>query len=393
MNKDTDVIKILRFPLAILVVFIHSYIVVDGFHISQVNYCELTGRDIYSLFCISISHVLAQVAVPMFFFISGYLFYLNYQQWNWAKWLEKLKRRSKTLLIPYISWITITVMEIIFISVLAYFVKGKPISQLGEWFQGVGGFGGIYWNDISHIEPFTNVFGWESYMTYPLLMPMWFIRDLMVVVLLSPIIWFLLKRVPRISLLLIGGLWVLGAGTKLPGLSLSSLFMFGLGGAFSLYSKSFVVVFSSINRWLLIAAFSILFISSVVFDGRNTQIGQLCLHFWILFAIPLFVRISNYLLKNRKSVANKMVALSDTSFFIYALHGRHISYIYNLLWIVFGISTIGSSLDGSYIDAHPFIGIISYLLTPIITIIICIVIYRILKRVLPPKIMMILNGR
>lgn len=393
MTNDTEVIKLLRFPLAILVVLIHSYSVVEGYHISQINYFDLAGRDYYSLFCISFSHVLAQVAVPLFFFISGYLFFLNFKQWSWAKWKEKLKRRTKTLLIPYITWITIAVLEKLFTYFAAYIIKGKPISRIGEWFQNVGGFGGIYWNDKSHMDLCTNIFGWESYMTYPLLIPMWFLRDLMVVVLLSPVIYFLLKKIPQISLLLIGCLWVLGAGTKLPGLSFSSLFMFGLGGVFSLYSKSFVVFFKPINRWFLIAVFSMLFVLSVVFDGRSTHIGQLCLHFWILFAIPLFIRISNYILENKKSYANKIAALADTSFFIYAFHGRHISYVFHLLWVLFGIKTIGSSISEGYIDAHPLVGIISYILTPIITVVLCIVIFKILKRILPPKIMMLLNGK
>ena len=69
MNKaDSEVIKIIRFPLAVFVVLIHSFTTVEGFGITSVNYVHLSGADFYSLLGISISRVLAQVAVPFFFF-------------------------------------------------------------------------------------------------------------------------------------------------------------------------------------------------------------------------------------------------------------------------------------------------------------------------------------
>lgn len=393
MNRDTEVIQVLRFPLAILVVFIHSYIAVEGFHISQVHYFELTGRDVYSLICISFSHVLAQVAVPLFFFISGYLFFLKYQQWSWLKWREKLKRRLSTLLVPYITWITIAALITILSYIAAYLLKGKPLSRIGEWYDMIGGVLGIYWYDISHIESFTNIFGWESFMTYPYLMPMWFIRDLMIVVLLTPIIWFLLKRIPYIVLFLLGSFWALGAGTKMPGISLASLFMFSLGGAFSIRGKSFVKILGLINKWLIISLFAILFVASVCLDGRETQIGQICLHFWILSAIPLFVQCSNNVIKKRKPFSDKVAALADSSFFVFAFHGIIISYIYNLLWTILGISTNGNRICGLYIDANPMMGVLSHFLTPIITITLSLVVFRILKLYLPHKVMKLLNGK
>lgn len=234
VRTDSEVIKIVRFPLAVLVVLIHSFATVEGYDITSVDYSNLTGADCYSLLGFSISRVLAQVAVPFFFFISGYLFYLNYNQWNWIKWVEKLKRRTHRLLIPYLAWISIAVFEIVAAYLLLFYLKGKPLDSLVEWYNNIGGLSGIYWNDVSHVETITNIIGWESYMTYPLLMPMWFKRDLMVAVLFSPIVWLALKRIPRVFVVSLGFLWIAGAGTKVPGLSLTSLFMFAWGGTFQL---------------------------------------------------------------------------------------------------------------------------------------------------------------
>lgn len=57
-KSDSEVINFVRFPLAVMVVMLHSYVAVQGFHISQVDYSHLTGTDIYSLVCVTFSHVL-----------------------------------------------------------------------------------------------------------------------------------------------------------------------------------------------------------------------------------------------------------------------------------------------------------------------------------------------
>ena len=48
-----------------------------------------------------ISQKLCVVAVPMFFFLSGFLFFRNYKS---KDYLKKLKKRSKTLLVVDINW-------------------------------------------------------------------------------------------------------------------------------------------------------------------------------------------------------------------------------------------------------------------------------------------------
>ena len=51
-----------------------------------------------------LTHSLPRIAVPMFFFISGY--YAFYKK-DWSQrsiWTVELKKRVKTLLIPYLLW-------------------------------------------------------------------------------------------------------------------------------------------------------------------------------------------------------------------------------------------------------------------------------------------------
>lgn len=49
--------------------------------------------------------VVCNLSVPLFFFISGYLFYTSPCEWNWrGVWWGKMKRRVYTLLVPYLAY-------------------------------------------------------------------------------------------------------------------------------------------------------------------------------------------------------------------------------------------------------------------------------------------------
>ncbi len=232
-EKDSTFINTIRFPLACMVVLLHSYVAVDGYTIhdtwERAQATGLTGSDWYSLTAIAFSHVLTQVAVPMFFFISGYLFYMGLKEWEWQKYGEKIKRRASTLFVPYLSWNTVMALLAIGQMIGGTLLLGKPIERIGSWFQKVGGICGIYRSDQSHLTTSVNIFGQTVHNTFPILMPMWFIRDLIVVVLLAPVLWYLFKKVPFVTLFLFCLGWALSVGTSVPGLGFTSLFLFGWG--------------------------------------------------------------------------------------------------------------------------------------------------------------------
>ena len=89
------------------------------------------------------------------------------------------------------------------VMVLAYFLFGKPLDRIVNWFHEIGGLTGIYWSNQATAVIKENLIGCSVLKTYPLLIPMWFIRDLMVTILLSPVIWWLLRRIPFLTLILL----------------------------------------------------------------------------------------------------------------------------------------------------------------------------------------------
>ena len=86
-------LKILSLIAMVLVVFIHSYI-----ETTTNNTLMSEDRAFLQYF---ISQGVARVAVPIFFTISGYLYFLSYQNTT-NDYIIKTKKRLKTLVLPYL---------------------------------------------------------------------------------------------------------------------------------------------------------------------------------------------------------------------------------------------------------------------------------------------------
>ena len=94
-----DVIRQLRFPMIVLVTFAHSYgEVAEGFSLLSSEW------NTYEFLKLLVSQTLVKVAVPVFFIMSGYLFFANVEKWSLKVYKAKILRRVKTLLIPYLIW-------------------------------------------------------------------------------------------------------------------------------------------------------------------------------------------------------------------------------------------------------------------------------------------------
>lgn len=92
----SKVISFLRFPLIVAVVFIHSEPHIFITH-------DLDNYKIYEIIFFLLSKTVAGAAVPIFFFISGFLFFYH-GDFSASQYIKKCKNRIHTLLIPYIIW-------------------------------------------------------------------------------------------------------------------------------------------------------------------------------------------------------------------------------------------------------------------------------------------------
>ncbi len=122
-DLQSRTIELLRFPLTVFVVFIHS---VGTPPLTLPDYANFGAMDFFNIVRITCSNVLTHTAVPCFFMISGFLYFLNLKQWNLKTYQQKTVRRIHTLLIPYVAWNLLS---------LAVRLGG---CLLGNWIPGMG---------------------------------------------------------------------------------------------------------------------------------------------------------------------------------------------------------------------------------------------------------------
>src|SRR5665647_1106940 len=116
MNKYLSVkLKVVSFLLMIMVVFIHSINISDKIVSGNI----ILAKGYSSFIQTFISDGICLIAVPLFFVISGYLFFLNLEG-TLDEFHTKYKKRLKTLLVPYLFWS---------IGVLLFFIVLQQIPQ------------------------------------------------------------------------------------------------------------------------------------------------------------------------------------------------------------------------------------------------------------------------
>ena len=106
MEKEEDIqsrtIRFLRFPLIVAVVLIHTrldHVVVNGHLLTE------TARfPVFALCQHIVSTEIARIAVPLFYFMSGYLFFYRSTPFSLAVYGQKIKKRVHSLLVPYLFW-------------------------------------------------------------------------------------------------------------------------------------------------------------------------------------------------------------------------------------------------------------------------------------------------
>lgn len=169
-QQESNIIKSLRLPLMIMVVFIHSFL------IDREGMIETIWVEHFFSRCIPI------VAVPLFMAISGYLFFSKCEIGNRSFFIHQYKKRFHTLLVPYILWNGIV---IIFFYCLHRFVP----TLINSEFENVSSF--------SFID-FLNCF-WRESGGFPIAYQFWFIRDLIIISIFAPVVFWVARR----------GLWTL----------------------------------------------------------------------------------------------------------------------------------------------------------------------------------------
>lgn len=294
IDNDTSTrIEILRFPLIVGVVFIHTYS--GKIYGTMVN--ERGGGNWIDYVEVFFSCGIVHVTVPLFFLISGYLFFQG--KWSFGNYVNKLERRVSTLLVPYLFWNCLT---------LGIFALIQSIPQTRAYYVGT------VWppvRDFSALDYAKALLG--VFVGSPIAGPLWFIRDLMILVVLAPAIHFLLARKSALPFLIVlFCLYFIGLPPS-TGLRMEAPFFFCMGAYFSRPEMS-VTSLGKFN-WLIGAIFLCLLTLNTAFLARVTYLNNAM----VVFGVPCVWYIAK-LAAETTGLKSLLMKLSGASFFVFAAH-------------------------------------------------------------------------
>ena len=309
MNSQT--ISLVRFPLAFAVVFIHC----QGEVMRVTNWSEATVMDAYYTFKLIISSGIAQVAVPMFFFISGFLFFNKVEQLDWEIYRTKLTKRVRSLLVPFILW------NLLCIPLTLLVMYGESLSgsaspeRLHDYWSNIN-WPHLFWDATAHDDSYVNLFGTKQLQAYPILDTFWYVRDLIAMTLLTPLIYCLYKTMGKVGLLLVAACIVLRLWPYMT-VTVHSLF-FVLGCYWGMNHKE-LYIGNKLTRRLNYLLTLALILLLAYYQCDMSREGWLLMPLFRLSAIgTVFCLARNWLMRHPGFQFPSL--LSRSGFFVYAIH-------------------------------------------------------------------------
>ncbi len=389
----SELVTMLRYPLIVSVVVHHCFFWVSGWHYNQLSEQSI-GSNVVSELILS-SRILISSVVPIFFLISGYFFFVHLKDWDTKVWKRKMKRRVWTLLIPYILWNTFFFLHQISPEI-PRIIHGNSWEIINSWVNNHGGWLGMYWNGRIISQETVDIWGLPTQTNVPILLPFYFIRNLMVVTLFTPLLHFLLrarnKSVTTCAAVTIGLLLFLHLSKTsfiLSGFSAEAFFFFGLGAFLSLNGFELSEAFYAKRKVIAFVYLSLFFIE-LFFGFQSSNIGKILHPLYAVFEAMTVVNCASWLVK--KSPANKRLSAlknaltrwQHTSFMIYALHFFLIVSVRSFFNKVIGATTGYNGISAMGLSTHyPYLVLIIFLTKIVIIVSICMIVSILLERFFP----------
>ena len=331
MKIQSVTIDYLRPLLAIMVVGLH----VRPYYTTGT---ELFFDGTFEALVITIFRVLFSMAVPFFFLISGYFFYKGLQDWDKSVWSDKIRKRIRTLLVPYLLWNLIAFAGYCITRFAGHVIKGVPFPDLIEELSERGWIR-LLWDRCLYgdIKPdVINLFGYAVSTGSPMNGPTWFLRDLFVVLLFTPVIWWLIRHLKKSFIIIAGILYVVDLWFPFAGFSSKAFFMFSLGAWLFLTGNNLVSISQNHPRIQALTALALLLVAAMSL-GYNEWIYCILSRLFIVCAIPvLFRMVAKKVMTGETATKKWKQDLSNSSFFVYVVHTVLITDAIN--WVILSLA-------------------------------------------------------
>ena len=279
------------------------------------NHCTsgiVGGGKLLTVAKIATGQVMTLSATSMFFLISGYLFFRNTDVDNRLIRGIKLKKRFSSLVLPYLLWNAAALLMVFLLSLYSH-------SEIG--IHGIKDLFSQFWCCNMWNKNNVNILGISMPMYGPIDLPLWYLRDLIVITFLSPVVLFLLKRIGIVFLLLLAPLFVFNIWVPTPGLSSQAVLFWTTGAFFAIRKKDVQDINSlpSTIKFILSIVTLGIFIWAIIlsYGGNNPLLYNIL---WRLFTIMMVCcLIIVYPVINR-CLSGLPNMFKESTFFVYALH-------------------------------------------------------------------------
>lgn len=358
-NDDvlSKTIMFLRFPLIVAVVFIHTNL--TDVMINGTLLVEEGQFPLHDILRHVLTNELARIAVPLFFFISGFLFFYR-MEFSFMVYRGKLKKRFRTLLVPYLFWNVVVFLLFLFTQLFLSSMTSGRNKLIADY----------NWLD------WLNLF-WNHRDGMPVCYQFWFIRDLIFVILCSPLVYYLIKYCKVWGVMVLGVLWMFGLWFDVPGISITAFFFFSFGAWFSMNKRDFTVDFKPLSLSATILYLLLVVAGTWVWYHHLTGYSFLY-NIGIVTGLVMVVAWTSYgIVKKKLSVS---AFLAGSAFFVYAYHGMPIALVVKS-WVKF------------FQPANEATMVAGYLLIPVFIICVGVGMYALLRRYFPSFTGVITGGR
>lgn len=300
-QKQSNDINLLKGISILLVLFIHA-------NIKDAMPC-LDDKTALGMWTQVATRILVDNAVPMFFLVSGFMFFLKP-----GSIVKKMKKRIRTLLLPYILWcivgflIPFVLQEMLG---LAHLFSGTSLKKTADF------------EATDYIKMFWNIRDGA-----PILSTMWFLRDLIVVIMLTPAIRLLIRIMPRAFPVILICVYLL-LPFHVAGMSSSTLFWFGMGCWFAIREKNPFAWIERSDGILLSAVWMPALIACIIsfyYDWHYETVHDI---FGMIHFVAIYKCVSA---TSMSGIPKWLTAVSTASFFIYAFHEPWMGYVLKVLY-------------------------------------------------------------
>lgn len=356
-NLESKSIELLRFPMAVLILLLHSSFTheVNG----GISIFEEWNAPIYNTLDKIFVGNITNIAVPLFFLISGYLFFLRNQEFTFVDYREKLEKRTKSLLVPYLLWNALIFIVYLLVQSFVPSMTSGRTKLIADY--SFTDYIMCLWS-MKYVN--------EGGVSGPIDSPLWFVRDLIIMSLLSPLIWWAIRRLKSVVPLILIALFVSGEIQGIPGLSISAVTFFSLGAYLGIYKIRFAEISLrllpyTLTCYLLLLVLLLTLNLPVYLHYSEIVIGVIMSCGFAAWACTKGGKINAF--------------LTGSTFFVFASHCEFLKVFIRIS------SRMGIQNDLFYC--------VMYFVCPLLTLIILLFMYKLLRKYLPQVATLLSGGR